>query len=413
MAHARDIAHQLAIASRLAARSLRRRLSGAEARRPATDAEFRATLEPWVAPLAARTRRGPRVPLAAGARSRPGTTPASTSAPASRSRCWPTAASTSRGRSTSGWGRPSSSGAASGERGPVFRGTRATHTFTARERRPPLARELFPRRMGGPERPARHAGRASTRRSRAACRCWCCAGRAAPTCTACSAASRGTRGCPGLVLAEAERFDQPVPVARALGLPLVPRPRRDLPPVAQPGRAAARSAATPTATWASCGARPAARSSPGTRLRWSWRVDELPIDLAGGHAAVARLPEHRGRVRRRPGPHLLLERGAAGRGTVYRCPLPTWKDKETHVVVRSGRAGLGRWLDEERDLHADYRADHRRPGARSRARLADRQQPVPAWPRPLRVCEHSADHQRRDPRGPLTTSTAGETTCTD
>jgi len=24
------------------------------------------------------------------------------------------------------------------------------------------------------------------------------------------------------------------------------------------------------------------------------------------------------------------------------------------VVVRSGRAALGQWLDEERDLHADY-----------------------------------------------------------
>jgi hypothetical protein len=39
---------------------------------------------------------------------------------------------------------------------------------------------------------------------------------------------------------------------------------------------------------------------------------------------------------------------------VYRCPLPNWKARETHVVVRSGRSGLGQWLDEERDLHADY-----------------------------------------------------------
>ncbi len=39
---------------------------------------------------------------------------------------------------------------------------------------------------------------------------------------------------------------------------------------------------------------------------------------------------------------------------MYRCPLPAWKDRETHVVVRSGRAGLGQWLAEERDLHADY-----------------------------------------------------------
>ena len=59
--------------------------------------------------------------------------------------------------------------------------------------------------------------------------------------------------------------------------------------------------------------------APGTRLRWSWRVDELPDRPARGHPALARLPEHRGRVRRRPGPHLLLERGAAGGHGV---PLP-------------------------------------------------------------------------------------------
>ncbi|MGI9247354.1 MAG: DUF3047 domain-containing protein [Steroidobacteraceae bacterium] len=43
-------------------------------------------------------------------------------------------------------------------------------------------------------------------------------------------------------------------------------------------------------------------------------------------------------------------------GPVYRCPLPTWQHRETHVVVRSGAAGLGHWHGESRDLHADYRA---------------------------------------------------------
>jgi hypothetical protein len=32
-----------------------------------------------------------------------------------------------------------------------------------------------------------------------------------------------------------------------------------------------------------------------------------------------------------------------------------WHDIETHVVVRSGPAGLGRWLDEQRDVYDDYR----------------------------------------------------------
>jgi hypothetical protein len=35
-------------------------------------------------------------------------------------------------------------------------------------------------------------------------------------------------------------------------------------------------------------------------------------------------------------------------------PVPTWKDKETHVVVRCGTTGLGQWLNEKRDRHADY-----------------------------------------------------------
>ena len=42
-------------------------------------------------------------------------------------------------------------------------------------------------------------------------------------------------------------------------------------------------------------------------------------------------------------------------GAVYRCPLPTWKDKETHVVVRTGPEDRGCWLDERRDVHEDYR----------------------------------------------------------
>lgn len=38
----------------------------------------------------------------------------------------------------------------------------------------------------------------------------------------------------------------------------------------------------------------------------------------------------------------------------FRCPIPTWTARETHVVARSGSALLGRWLDEERPLHSYY-----------------------------------------------------------
>lgn len=41
--------------------------------------------------------------------------------------------------------------------------------------------------------------------------------------------------------------------------------------------------------------------------------------------------------------------------TIFQCPLAWWKERETHWVVRSGYAQLGQWLDERRNLAADYR----------------------------------------------------------
>jgi len=42
-------------------------------------------------------------------------------------------------------------------------------------------------------------------------------------------------------------------------------------------------------------------------------------------------------------------------GEGYWCPLPTWKEREYHIVVRSGTQGLGTWKPEERNLSDDYR----------------------------------------------------------
>lgn len=93
--------------------------------------------------------------------------------------------------------------------------------------------------------------------------------------------------------------------------------------------------------------------APGARLRWSWRVDELPMDLAEdtlpSHDYMSIAAEFD------DGQDITYYWSAAlPVDTAYRCPLPTWKDRETHVVVRSGPTDLGRWLTEERDLHADY-----------------------------------------------------------
>ncbi len=93
---------------------------------------------------------------------------------------------------------------------------------------------------------------------------------------------------------------------------------------------------------------------PGTCLNWSWKVDRLP-----SRVAEHTLPSHDYlsiAVEFDDGQDITYYRSAElPEGTVYRCPLPTWKDKETHVVVRSGQDGLGRWLNESRDLYEDYR----------------------------------------------------------
>lgn len=51
-------------------------------------------------------------------------------------------------------------------------------------------------------------------------------------------------------------------------------------------------------------------------------------------------------------------------GTGYDCPLPNWKGKEYHVVVRSGSANLGQWLQERRNLYSDYQQYMGDPPAR-------------------------------------------------
>lgn len=93
---------------------------------------------------------------------------------------------------------------------------------------------------------------------------------------------------------------------------------------------------------------------PGAALRWSWQVEQLPMDLPEDT-----LPSHDYlsiAVEFDDGQDITYYWSSTlPVGTVYRCPLPNWTERETHVVVRSGRAGLGRWFDEERDLYADYR----------------------------------------------------------
>lgn len=50
--------------------------------------------------------------------------------------------------------------------------------------------------------------------------------------------------------------------------------------------------------------------------------------------------------------------------TGYDCPLPNWKGKEYHVVIRSGEQGLGQWQNERRNLYQDYQRYMGDPPAR-------------------------------------------------
>ena len=92
---------------------------------------------------------------------------------------------------------------------------------------------------------------------------------------------------------------------------------------------------------------------PRTRLRWSWRMEQLPSAVRED-----RLPTHDYlsiAVEFDNGQDLTYYWSAElPIGTAYRCPIPTWTSRETHVVVRSGAEGLGQWFDEERDVYQDY-----------------------------------------------------------
>lgn len=92
-----------------------------------------------------------------------------------------------------------------------------------------------------------------------------------------------------------------------------------------------------------------------TRLAWSWRVHELPSafpeDLTPTHDYLSLAVEFEN------GRDLTYLWSSGLRvGTSFHCPLAWWCDRETHLVLRSGNQGLGRWLDEERAVLADYRA---------------------------------------------------------
>jgi hypothetical protein len=345
----RQIAHELAIAGRLAARSLGRRLSGAVPP-VASDEQFRATLAPWleslppdVAERHAFFRIGPREAwLDTGLDLEPGDTITLLAA----GRVY-------LSRIVDVWVGPSLRlWCRVGEGNPVFRSSRDTLTFTAAEAGRLQLASRFPGEWidpaGRQEATAPEFAGASGDLSVLAV-LWA---RGADVHGLFRRFNKEVR-VPGLVLAEAERLDQPVSAPPLwqhdwrIGASEVFRTAS-----APDGRQGIgccthgdvgilqRDARVPLA--------------PGTGLQWTWRVQQLPSDLAEDT-----IPSHDYlsiAVEFDDGQDITYYWSSTlPEGTAFRCPLPVWRDIESHVGVRSGSRGLGQWLDEKRDLYADYR----------------------------------------------------------
>lgn len=90
-----------------------------------------------------------------------------------------------------------------------------------------------------------------------------------------------------------------------------------------------------------------------TTLKWRWKMKQLPSkvaeDVTGAHDYFSIA------VKFDNGQDLTYMWSAAlPVETGFRCPLRNWKDRETHVVVRSGTRDFDKWLNQERHVLADY-----------------------------------------------------------
>lgn len=94
--------------------------------------------------------------------------------------------------------------------------------------------------------------------------------------------------------------------------------------------------------------------TPDSRLRWSWKVDILPSrsreDALQTHDYLSIAVEFDN------GRDLTYFWSAElPPETGFHCPIPNWENKETHVAIRSGQEKLGQWVQEERNVYADYK----------------------------------------------------------
>jgi len=91
-----------------------------------------------------------------------------------------------------------------------------------------------------------------------------------------------------------------------------------------------------------------------TEISWRWCIDQLPStlreDTAPSHDYLSIAVEF---DNGRDITYYWSRSLPVGMG--YDCPLPDWKDREYHIVIRTGEKGLGEWHDERRNLFDDYK----------------------------------------------------------
>ncbi len=122
----------------------------------------------------------------------------------------------------------------------------------------------------------------------------------------------------------------------------------------------------------------------GTRLSWRWMIKRLPSKVSEitadkhDYFSIA--------VKFENGKDLTYMWSAAmPEGTHFVCPLPGWDKIEWHKVVRTGETDLGRWLEEEHDILADY---NRVIGGKAPGRI------VQVWLISASIIQQSEGHAR-------------------
>jgi hypothetical protein len=340
----------LVVAARVTGRALWRRWSGKDAALP-DPAHWRAKLEGWLHNLPDGVLLGHRfVDLPATRRP---WTPSGLAVSAGQQVTWFATGRVYLSRALDLWVDPSFQlWGRVGDQGTVFRGTRATHTFTAATEGPVHLASYFPGEWSTPQ-GALGRGAEEYDKVSGGMTALVLAWRPGIDVGKVLADAAEHPNAPVAVRAEAQRLAQNAGPPEGweylwfLGPAEIYRPSRD-------------ADGEPTIDCVTHGdvgiLRREARVplEAGTFLHWRWRVERLPADLREDS-----LPTHDYlslAVEFDDGQDLTYYWSAElPPGTVYRCPLPAWHDRETHVVVRSGPRELGRWLEETRDVHQDYR----------------------------------------------------------